>query len=728
VLDFGLAKPTSGFAGGDAESALPTAAKTAEGMIVGTLNYMSPEQAQGKEVDHRSDIFSLGVVFYEMLTGRRPFSGENPAEILSSIIKDTPNSPSDLNPAVPRDLAKLVRRCLAKDPIRRYQSAIDLRNELEETKQDVDSGQAVVGAVPVQANVVPNWVWFLGAATALSLVAWMIWPRGESSRQTIPRLTNPVQLTSAIGVEAFPTWAPDGRTLAFQASGDIWVTSVEQGQPFNRTADHGGIDTAPSWSPDGRQLAFLSDRDGDSAVFVMSPLGGTSRRVGTFGGPARSLQWLAGGTKLGASITSGDLGVDFAEVLTVSTGETRRVPLPGRRSGRFHLRWSPDERYVAYVAALDPSNEVTQLWVLRIADGEATPVTDGLMRDLSPSWSIDSNTLYFVSNRGGSMDLWRLEMDVGTPKGEPERVTAGVGMRQAVFSPDGTRLAYVKGERVANLWSVPILDDRPATWADAAQLTFDEAYIEFVDVSPDGMRLLVSSNRSGNQDLWSLPAAGGEMQRLTTDLSPDWDPHWSPDGQQIAFYSNRSGNRDIWVMPTAGGAARQLTRHEGSDLLPAWSPDGTELVFLSDRSGNIDLWVLSVDTGEARRLTSGAYSAWSPSGRWVAFTSMMSPGLWRIPATGGDPELLSERGGPAPRWAPNEQEIYFLNTTRDGNDGNVWAVSPEDRAERAVTDLSRRAGLLGATALATDGRYLYFSWGSNSGDIWVMDVVTDESE
>jgi TolB protein len=269
-----------------------------------------------------------------------------------------------------------------------------------------------------------------------------------------------------------------------------------------------------------------------------------------------------------------------------------------------------------------------------------------------------------------------------------------------------------------------MFDGRPATWEDAEQLTFDEAYLEFVDVSPDGTQLLVSSNRSGNQDIWLLPAEGGEMLRLTTDLSPDWDPHWSPDGQQFAFYSNRSGNRDLWVMPTGGGAARQLTTHEGADLLPSWSPDGTELVFSSTRSGTEELWVLSLSDAELRHLTTGFYSAWSPSGRWVVFTSIRQRGLWRIPAPGGDPELLSERADAAPRWAPNGHEIYFRAIV-DGQE-NVWAVSPANGAERPVTALSGFPGQMGDSAVATDGRYLYFSWGLDSGDIWVMDVVTDE--
>ena len=177
-------------------------------------------------------------------------------------------------------------------------------------------------------------------------------------------------------------------------------------------------------------------------------------------------------------------------------------------------------------------------------------------------------------------------MDGGIPAGDPERVTVGVGMQSATFSPDGTRLAYVRGGNLlGNLWRVPIFDARAATWADAEQLTFDEASIDAVDVSSDGERVVFNSERSGNQDLWVLPAAGGELQQLTTEPTPDWSPRWSPDDQQIAFYSARSGSRDIWVMPATGGTARQLTTHEATDAFPAWSPDGTAIAFNSNRNG-----------------------------------------------------------------------------------------------------------------------------------------------
>ena len=180
------------------------------------------------------------------------------------------------------------------------------------------------------------------------------------------------------------------------------------------------------------------------------------------------------------------------------------------------------------------------------------------------------------------MDLWQQEVaDDGRSVGEPLAVTQGLGIRSAAFAPDGKRLAYSRGGRVANVWRVPVLSDRPATWADAEQVTSEHALIEFVDLSPDGKLLAVSSDRRGNQDLWVLPAAGGEMTPLTTDPTPDWNPRWSPDGREMAFYAFRSGNRDIWVMPSRGGPARQLTSHPATDTRPSWSPDGREIVYQS---------------------------------------------------------------------------------------------------------------------------------------------------
>ena len=324
------------------------------------------------------------------------------------------------------------------------------------------------------------------------------------------------------------------------------------------------------------------------------------------------------------------------------------------------------------------------------------------------------------------MDLWRSVVDgEGNPQGEPQTVTTGIEMRTAVFTSDGTKLAYSRGRRevVSYIWRVPILGDRLATWADAEQLTFDNAFIQFFDVSPDGKRLVFSSDRAGNQDLWIVPSEGGEMVPLTTDPTPDWNPRWSPDGKEIAFYAYRSGNREIWVMPSDGGLARKLTDHPAEDVYPTWSPDGREIAFMSRRSGYREIWVVPSGGGEARHVTtdgSDGMPEWSPNGTWLGFRRDNSfvgarwDGTDRI-------ERLVDGPGRTFRWSPDSKFIYY-NGTRERP--GLWEYSLEEGTERRLTDFVGTRGDLSFN-LATDGRFLYFHWDEALADIWVMDVVQD---
>jgi serine/threonine protein kinase len=478
VLDFGLAKPTAGIAGTDGGSDLPTAAKTEQGVIVGTWSYMSPEQARGQAVDARSDIFSLGIVFYEMLTGRRPFAGDTPAEALSAIIKDVPPAVSEIRSGIPRELSRMVGRCLSKDASRRLHSALDIRNEMEALKRELDSGESLADAQPARTSR-SGWIKAL-AATAIAigllvLVRLSGWISTGPPEVRVPRLQNPLQVTSAAGVESFPTWSPDGGRIAYVSdqSGnlDIWVTQLAGGPAANFTADHEGSDDEPAWSPDGSQIAFVSGRDG-GGIYVMPAIGGLSQRISTRGSAEAlwSPQWSSDGAEL-AHIRREDQGT-FIDIVSLRTRESRHLRIPGDAGNRLDLSWSSDGRFFAYVRAPNRNDGASRLWVLRAADAKAFAVTDGITSDWSPIWSKDASALFFLSNRGGSMDLWQQPIATdGQPEGEPAAVTVGIGMQQAVFAADGRKLAYSKGRPVANVFRVPILEDREAVWGDAEQLT-----------------------------------------------------------------------------------------------------------------------------------------------------------------------------------------------------------------------------------------------------------------
>lgn len=404
----------------------------------------------------------------------------------------------------------------------------------------------------------------------------------------------------------------------------------------------------------------------------------------------------------------------------------RRLPLPGPGIARYCLAWSPDGKWLAYVVGTQ-TTVTGELWLLRIGDGQATRVTDGSAGDSSPTWSPDARVLYFVSDRGGSTDLWQVPIANSGAEGPAVRVTAGLQVRYAALSQDGARLVYSKGRRVANLWRAPLLPDRGVTWADAQQLTFDQSFVSSWDISRDGKTLVLSSDRVSGMRLWTLPAAGGEMVPLTNGGSNENFPRWSPDGEQVVFTSSRGGSVDVWTMPAAGGAARQLSRMDGPEYLPAWSPDGKEIVFNSARTGNSDLWIVSATEGEPRQLTSDPTNegagVFSPDGVWIYFTSTRSgqSRLYRMPVEGGPAEPVSKDEVFRFRWLTGSRRGIFT-AFRNGSPGEIFELADGRVAERPLTDLRGKRGNLG-NVIASDGRFLYFSWEEDLGDLWVADLV-----
>jgi Tol biopolymer transport system component len=730
ILDFGVAK-------GLADSVLDAApgGATDTGMVIGTVGYMSPEQALGRRVDARTDVFALGCVLHEVASGRRAFDGATCAEVTDAILHRDPPSLGELRPDLPRGLEQIVRRCLRKRPEERYADGSAVARELRELKA---KGTAPPSRAGRMAHRVGSWAvsrsarW--GGAAALAALAAVIASVVITREAPLPALVRPTQVTVASSVEDYPTWSPDERTLAYESDErgdwDIWLTQFGGAPAVNRTSDHPGDDRYPSWSPDGRQIAFWSDRDG-GGYYVLPALGGPAQRVAaTRAGPGAPCfsppQWSSDGSELAYVTYEAAEGrfASWVEIVSIATRDTRRMRLPGAEECRLDLAWSDDGRLLAYVDAAWQIAETTQLRVLRLSDGDSVAVGDDRSNVRAPAWSADGRYLYFTSNRAGPSDLWRQPMsDQGKPLGDARQVTTAVEVRHAGFSASGGRMAFSKGRWVANVWRVPILRERTATWADAEQMTFEQAYIEFVDVSRDGRHLFYSSDRAGNQDLWTKPVEG-EPARLTFDPAPEWAPVLSPDGSEVVFYASRSGDREIWVMPAAGGAARQLTRSPGMDSGPGWSPDGRTIVFRSERGGSSDIWAMAADGAGLRQLTDDAAGEYlasvSPDGRWIAFSSNRggAVGLWRMPAAGGAAERLGVATAAA-RWSPDGAWLFFAR--RNGRQG-LWGLSVADRRERLIADLGGRRGSLSMAAPATDGRSLYFSWRADVGDIWVMDV------
>jgi Tol biopolymer transport system component/predicted Ser/Thr protein kinase len=731
VLDFGLAKTfTSNETNDPSERATASLAATKSGVFLGTIGYMSPEQARASPVDQATDIWAFGCCLYEALAGKPAFISETFSDTIAAVLNREPDW-NALPLKTPGAVRRLLRQCLEKNGINRPHTATQIREEIARCRAGIPTAGDFVAALGRLRIWRPLAVFSMFVAAFIGYRRW--------SDETVPRFGNLIQVSSAIGVEDYPTWAPDGATLAYgsieSGNSDIWISQPGGSAAVNRTRDHTGDDRYPSWSPDGRQIAFWSDREGGGYYLMPASSGAASRFASTpttnwvFHSPPA---WSADATEI-AYIVYESIGARSEasiEITSILTKATRRIPLPGGEEARLDLSWSRDGRYFAYTESAGQLGEVARVVVFSVADGTSAPLTDVRSLARTPRWSASGDYLYYVSNQGGTADLWRHKMSNGKPVGANQRITTAAQIMQVAFSPDAKRLAFSKGRWVANLWRIPIREDRPATWADAEQLTFEQAFIEYVDVSADGKQIAFSSDRSGNQDLWTMSIAGENLTQLTFDLAPDWSPGWSPDARQIAFFSFRTGDREIFSMPASPGPATQLTHNNGLDAHAAWSPDGREIAIRSERTGNSKIWLIPAGGGAGRQLTFTAdyecCPAWSPDSRWVIFSSLHAQGnrLLRIPTTGGEPEQLSSSStGFAKLWSRDGKIIYFDGAAEKA--GNLWTLSLADRSERPVTNLSGRRGTLGMQALASDGNNLYFTWRDDLGDIWTMDVVAE---
>jgi Tol biopolymer transport system component/predicted Ser/Thr protein kinase len=730
VLDFGLAKPMPGLGDDTMETAYALrSAKTGVGQIVGTAAYMSPEQAEGKPVDNRSDVFSLGIMFHEMVTGQRPFVGDTHASIVSSILRDSPPPITDVHPAHPVGLAKIVKRCLAKDPSRRYQTALDLRNALEELKEELDSGAPVaVAARPPPRKRSPLLAGTIGL-TVVVLAAVVYWlrpsPEGGARSEAVGEVAFS-QLTYAPGPELFPSLSPDGRMIVY-ASGtgvdlDIYSQRVAGQNPINLTPDSPVDDSQPAFGPDGEHIAFRSERDG-GGIFVMGATGESVRRLLDFGyHPA----WSPDGRQiLYVTQSVGDPALRFTTselwVVTIATGERRLLT----EGDAVQPSWSPNGYRIAYWGR-NASSPAGDIWTLSAAGGEPVAVTSEPALDWNPVWAPDGRHLYFSSNRGGSMSLWRVAIDERSGKtlGRAEPLTTGGGAasQHITVSKDGRRIAYVSQVETTNLQKVTFDPAAGTTQGAVESITRGSRTVAQPDASPDGQ--LLAFNSAGRQeDIWVVQTDGNGLGQLTDDAFKDRAARWSPDGRRIAFYSDRTGQLEIWAINRDGSGLQQLTRSPGAHY-PVWSPDGALMAYSTHSPNGAFLFATGKPWNEQRSqplptMPDAAETfeiwSWSPDGRRLAGQKHLAD-LSHVGI--GVHEIGSQRiewltdFGEWPVWMNDSRRLLF------SHQGKLFMTDSVSGEPREIMALPQKS--LGSVGLSADNRTIYLTSMAAEADVWMI--------
>jgi serine/threonine protein kinase len=740
ILDFGLAKLLEPSDSSSEGSTLTERPLTGEGAVVGTAAYMSPEQAEGRKVDGRSDIFSFGTILYEMVSGRRPFTGDSWLSTLSNILNKEPTPPSQLSPAIPPELSKTILRCLRKDPARRYQTMADLKVALEDVAEESRSGTQVQQVLSRR-----RWAWaaLLPVMLVAGFFAWRAWRAPETTEPL-----RAVPLTTLPGVQRYPSFSPDGNHVAFTWTGpkqdntDIYVQQIGSGSPLRLTHDPRN-DYNPVWSPDSRWIAFLRlQSDGKSELRLNAPLGGPERKVTDvrvreeFVTPPY-LAWCPDSSCLVVADSPGEGKPVALFVVTLESGEKRQLTNPQPpASGDANPAVSPDGRWLVFRRNASGlfSGELYRLSLGRgvTALGEPQRLTPAALDAEYPTWMPDSKEILFSAKES----LWRLTVPgESTPARLPfvgEDGLMPVISRAQPGRP--SRLVYIRSFTDFNIWRV----ETSAPGATASSPPVVSVSSTRADgmpqLSPDGRLLAITSDRSGGWEIWRTDPDGSNAVQLTSmGARAAGYPHWSPDGEQIVFHSNLEGQWEVYVIATAGGKPRRLTSHRARDSFPSFSRDGRWIYFNSNRTGEDRIWKMSASGGDAVQVTHtvGYATLESPDGAYLYYVQdVFTPSaLWRLPTSGGVPVKLLE-GVVLGNFVVLEKGVYYID--RPSGEGGIYSIDRPsgetrlqylDLATRRITTVARNLGNVDIPLTASaDGRtILYPRMDSSVDDLMVVE-------
>jgi serine/threonine protein kinase/Tol biopolymer transport system component len=732
VLDFGLAKATDVASGPSLDTTnSPTitspAMMTEIGVVLGTAPYMAPEQAKGRAVDKRADIWAFGCIVFELLTGQRAFAGKDAADVFVAILTTEPDW-NLLPPATPSRMADVLQRCLKKDAHSRLRDVGDARLELEmpDIPPRADQGTRRVSTIG----------WMLAGVLIGSAAVSALWYT-RSKAIVVPNVSHQ-RLTDFVGMEEFPAISPDGKTVAFTARvhdrRQIWLRLLVGGTPLqvtNDDADH----QEPRWAPDSSAIIYYTGADVPETL-------GTLWEVPALGGTPRRIASASGG---------GDISPDGRRLAMVQAQHERSILVIAGRDGVGVRSYSLPAEY----------------------------------NFESPRWSPDGQSIALQSD--SITDFDKHLYVIALPTGEQREITRADDMKGLAWLPDGSGLVYSSSFGSTVLYP-PTFNLRIVGHDGRGdrQLTFGDVSYQQPDVGRSGV--VVVSRIHMQSDIWRIPSDRSPADnarnavRITQQTGQVQVPSLSPDGREMVYLSDSGGHGNLWTASTDGtGIARQITFERDPSVsigVPVWSPAGDRIVFIRNQEGRTGLWLVGPDGGGIKELVPRAtWACWSPNGRWLYYQPSINIPLCieKIPADGGTPVRVrcDNAGAPAVSdggtlfyasalsagvlgWTDFEIRVatpetgaprtlariavgripispllfhMFLSPDRqwlalpltDGGTTNLWAVPVTGGAPRPITDFGRRAVVIARrVSWAPDGKSIYAAIADIDADVVLL--------
>ncbi len=779
VLDFGLAKLT-GLSDEpvdqEGETRAKTPTQTKPGMLMGTLRYMSPEQVRGQKLDTRSDIFSLGIVIYEILAGKEPFDKPNSGDIIAAILTEEPPPLSQIRPEIPSELERIVSKALKKNKDERYQTAKDLLNDIKSfrrkiefsanqqrttdvelipqtAEQDVHTTKPVISAETSRKFPLSKTMSvFIGAVLAVGAMWWFSAGRVSNQVETVQNAPlNTVEIVNwrnAPGeVYSVGSFSPDGKMIAFAStrSGtkNIWVKQISGGDAVQITKDEFNNQN-PVWSPNGDEITFYSTRSGTSAIWRTSAFGGNPTFIKTIQDGGMILRYWSKKDAIYYESSSNLFALDL------KSGESSQLTnFDAQRIVADSISISPDEEHIGYITS---ENDQYTIWEMPAHGGGSPKQLASDSNEVKNTvWHPDGKRLFYSGMVDGIFQIFA----VGIDGGKPQQITFGEkdGLVLDVSS-DGAKILYGSSKEESDVWRVNVENKEESPFASDINAEL------WTDISPDGKTAAFQSIKNLSQG--NKMFNGAILTKPTDSDAPPFQlvaegflPVWSPVGGQLAFIRQSGETFNIWTIKAAGGEEKQLTNGEGMlsvefSVLPynrtqtsdfSWSPDGKKIAYILSRSGQRNVWLVDADGANNTQLTNNTDSnlfvncpLWSSDGKQIAYSATTKTSadgkkyhtvfVINTETKNAKAIVQTETFQRLLGWSPSDKEFILASIKKKNPTGsptqvNITGVNTQTGEQRQIAELE--SAYLYNIYLSRDKKMLAYTSNKDGKDnVWMI--------